>query len=677
MVDNRNGITYVLGRAKWYWELSKLLLDSNRASDASAALRDQLAEHVVELYKKILLYEIKSTCFYYHNKFTAFLKDVFQGGQWAAMISDIRACEDDIRKDSSQYNTEEFKSLLEALGSTAATQEERLRGIMKTISNQTEQQKMAVETAEDKQCLIDLCVTNTDSDKTRIEDAKGGLLWDSCRWILDNERFIRWRDDPDQRLLWINGSPGKGKTMLLCGIINELAARPFGPLCFFFCQATDPRINSATAVLRGLIHHIVRQERSLLKHVRTRYDSEGKSLFDNTNAWVSMRDILANILEDHIMKDAVIVVDALDECVTGLEELLQFISGATSSYHSKWIVSSRRHENIKEVLDEDPARGVSSLALDSISMSSAIGAYIQRKVNDLAGTKRYDAQTKADVEKYLIANADGTFLWVSLVCQKLKSLRMLKKPDSSTLESFPAGLTPLYEKMLESIDAGDAYICNQLLAIATIAYRPLSPDEIAAFIGPQEERVEDIVEYCGSFLILQERENTVYFIHQSAKDFLQERAVHQIFPTGIESMHYTAFCKSLEGLSGVLKRDVYALGKPGFPSSDVSTPQPDPLAAMRYSCVYWVDHLCDALSVPSRDSDTLQDDGPIHTFLKEKYLYWLEALSLIRSISKGVSAVRKLESQVGIYFFFGFFPTDDFARGYYFTNTDEYNRKTN
>ncbi|PON20625.1 hypothetical protein TGAM01_v210499 [Trichoderma gamsii] len=41
--------------------------------------------------------------------------------------------------------------------------------------------------------------------------------------ILDHSDFRQWRDDERSRLLWIKGDPGKGKTMLLCGIVNELS----------------------------------------------------------------------------------------------------------------------------------------------------------------------------------------------------------------------------------------------------------------------------------------------------------------------------------------------------------------------------------------------------------------------------------------------------------------------
>jgi hypothetical protein len=45
--------------------------------------------------------------------------------------------------------------------------------------------------------------------------------------------------------------------MLLCGLINELE-KEGGALSYFFCQVTNACINSAMAVLRGLVYMIVR-----------------------------------------------------------------------------------------------------------------------------------------------------------------------------------------------------------------------------------------------------------------------------------------------------------------------------------------------------------------------------------------------------------------------------------
>jgi hypothetical protein len=137
-----------------------------------------------------------------------------------------------------------------------------------------------------ERCIQNIRHTDPRDDKRRIEDTKGGLLADSYRWVLDNAIFQQWQQDSHTRLLWVKGDPGKGKTMLLCGIIDELhSSMPRNTLLsYFFCQATNSRINSATAVLRGLLYMLVKQQPSLVSHVRKKHDHAGKALFEDVNA---------------------------------------------------------------------------------------------------------------------------------------------------------------------------------------------------------------------------------------------------------------------------------------------------------------------------------------------------------------------------------------------------------
>ena len=129
--------------------------------------------------------------------------------------------------------------------------------------------------------LQHLRITDPRHDKRRIEETKGGLLHDSCQWLLDSPDYQQLRHDPECRLLWISGDPGKGKTMLMCGIVNEFTKsvalnRLFA---FFFCQAADLRINSATAVLRGLIYLLIDQQPSLIVHVTKRHGYIDKTTY--------------------------------------------------------------------------------------------------------------------------------------------------------------------------------------------------------------------------------------------------------------------------------------------------------------------------------------------------------------------------------------------------------------
>ncbi|KAF2190333.1 NACHT-domain-containing protein [Zopfia rhizophila CBS 207.26] len=204
-----------------------------------------------------------------------------------------------------------------------------------------------------KRCTEDLRPTDPRDDKTRIEDTKGGLLKDSYRWILNNADFRQWRDDEQSQLLWIKGDPGKGKTMLLCGIIDELQKwkAKTDLLSFFFCQATDSRINNATAVLRGLLYMLVDQQPSLVSHIRKKHDDAGKALFEDVNAWVALTEIFTSVLQDPSLRSTCLIIDALDECVLDLPKLLEFVAQQSAPSRVKWVVSSRNWPEIEEQLE--------------------------------------------------------------------------------------------------------------------------------------------------------------------------------------------------------------------------------------------------------------------------------------------------------------------------------------
>jgi hypothetical protein len=506
----------------------------------------------------------------------------------------------------------------------------------------------------DKACVQHLRLTDPRDDKKRIEETKGGLLEDSYHWILEHSDFRRWRDDDENRLLWIKGDPGKGKTMLLCGIIDELKkSNAKTSLGYFFCQATDSRINNATAVLRGLIYLLVDQQPSLISHIRKKYDHAGKSLFEDANAWIALVEIITNILRDPTLNSTYLIIDALDECVADLPKLLDFLFQTSSvSPRVKWVVSSRNWPNIEERLETAGHKVGLCLELNAESVSTAVEVYIQHKTMQLAKLKKYDKNTRLAVLQHLTSNANNTFLWVALVCQNLKSIPRWK--TLAKLDAFPPGLSSLYERMLEQLyRSEEANLCKQILALTAVLYRPITLEELTSLVEMLEDTSDDleslreIVGLCGSFLTV--REGTVYFVHQSAKDYLLAKAVHEIFPCGIGEAHHLIFSRSLQIMPRTLRRDMYDLYALGCPIERVKTPDPDPLATSRYSCVYWIDHLCDSNpnACPNYGAD-LQDGGAVDLFLRKTYLYWLEALSLCRSMSNGLFSTRKLEALIQV-----------------------------
>ncbi|KAK2771386.1 hypothetical protein CKAH01_14308 [Colletotrichum kahawae] len=528
---------------------------------------------------------------------------------------------------------------------------------------------------QDLRFLADLQVTNPRHDKKRIQETKGGLLRDSYCWILNHNDFRRWRDDGQSRLLWIRGDPGKGKTMLLSGIINELEKTPTGPPrpAYFFCQATEGRLNNATAVLCGLLYVLFTQHPSLITHVPEQYKHAGKGLFEDHNAWVAISDILTKVLADTVLEGGILIIDALDECLTGLQPLLNFIT--TTSSRAKWLVSSRNWPEIRQTLDRPKHKITLRLELNAKSVASAVDIYIKHKVKELAEEKGYSSKTRNNILRYLSRYAGGTFLWVALVCQRLKAEIVPEFEVRNRVKTFPPGLDALYQRMMQPIcDSKISEKCKQFLAVTAVVYRPLSLIEYGSIYNLSSnadsddsqwedddsentsrdeskpdlvKSMKELVSCCGSFLTI--REDIVYFVHQSAKDFLMNEkyaAFNQILPSGIAHQHHIIFSRSLDVLSRTLRRDIYELCNPGGSVNDISPPDPDPLASLKYSSTHWVDHLKHSHPVDSPTCVDLRDNNSVHTFLKCHYLHWLEAQSLLKGMPQAVAAMRKLQTLV-------------------------------
>jgi hypothetical protein len=507
---------------------------------------------------------------------------------------------------------------------------------------------------QSRSCIQDLRITDPREDKKRIEDTKGGLLRDSYRWILEHPDFQQWRHDKRSRLLWIKGDPGKGKTMLICGIIDELSPltklrdeEATTSLSYFFCQATDSRINNATAVLRGLIYLLIDQQPLLVSHVREKYDDAGKVLFEDANAWVALSEIFVSILQDPSLKSIYLILDALDECEINLYQLLDLINRTASiSPRVKWIVSSRNQPDIESRLRLDDTQMRLSLELNEERVSRAVELFVNLKVSQLTLIAD-DSALQETVRGQIYAKASGTFLWAALVLKELESVESWDVLD--VLQDMPPDLEPLYDRMLrqvEQLQRKDPEFCRLVLSTITLAYRPLHLLEVGTLSDLPEkisinfDSVMKVINKCGSFLAV--RANRAYFIHQSAKDFLLEKALDRVFPSGKAKVNYTMFLRSREVMSRTLRCDMYGLFAPGFPIGEVKPPVPDPLAAVQYSCLYWIDHLLD--SDRGHITDELKDDGSVHQFLRASYIHWLEALSLLRSLPDGIVMIAKLEN---------------------------------
>lgn len=491
----------------------------------------------------------------------------------------------------------------------------------------------------DEACLRELRLTDPRDDMRTIESTKDNLIEDSCLWILEDRAFLDWWNGQGFRFLWIHGDPGKGKTMMTIALIRfirsitskQMASGAPDAMSFFFCQKTVPELNRATSVLRGLIYLLVSKHKNLIRHLQKPYGEAGNRLFEGPNVLSSLWQILLDILQDRSLSTVYLVVDALDECDDDVFRLLEWIIYTDTQLESrvKWLVTSRNEPRIKELLKNNDLLHA-SLELNSSHVSKAVSTFIDTKVAELARQKQYSSELQLWIKNYLQCNAEGTFLWAALICKELKHVRPARA--HLTLQEFPAGLQSLYEQMLKRVESKSEYesedvdFCKKILCSVTLASRPLSLEELVVFADfsapfQDEKNVLELVDRCGSFLV--NRKKTVYFVHQSAKDYLSTGEGSRIFKTSQSNEHARIADLCLQVMQVDLKRGI---------CNDLP-------ARVSYACVHWVFHFKQA----DRGGYNLQDNGPVHQFLKKHLLHWLEAVSKMKKMSDGILAIKDFE----------------------------------
>ncbi|KAH8684812.1 WD40-repeat-containing domain protein [Tricladium varicosporioides] len=652
--SNLAGIIHVVSRMDWYCALTEHLLDKSNSEigdESFESILRQLEEKVIALYKALLQYQMKSVCsYYYRNPAFVFLRGLANLDDWDGDLKSVTDAEETLRGDLDRYNSQYMKSSLGQLIKRAEERELILGDIRQDV-----RQLIAQHNANnDEKCLQDLYVVDPQDDMEKIEKNKDKLLDGAYKWILDTKEYAaltNWSKDmsnqPSRQLMWIKGHAGTGKTMLLIGIIRELSsqsAKLAPSVSHFFCQGTNAALNSATATLRSLIWLLLIQQPHLIPYVQSKYKNAGPSLFQGDIAFIALSNMFKSMLEDPGLSSVYFVIDALDECEQGLPDLIELISTSLSlSEKVKWLVSSRPTVELAT-----PNIVGSLVELDTQKLRDPVNAYINDKLSTFKGKPGYTKLVLDNVAAEVLERAENTFLWVWFVFKELgKTNRFGKlllngKDALATIKDFPSGLSSLYDRMMAIIDGGHVgypQYCKNVLVAATLALRPLTLSELVVLASLPPDMSRTITEDCGSFLTI--TGETVYLIHQSAKDYLEANFKSRLQPAGIVQGHIDIGRRSIDAMSSMLVKNAYALPL-GFKPKNIRPPDPDPLALIRYSCVFWADHLCSLNGESPGCNRELMDNGRVFRFLKERFLRWLESLSLLGKLSDGVQSIRKL-----------------------------------
>lgn len=282
-------MAHVTTRMNWYCSLVKHVLNRDNINIGTESYKDvfnELEGRVVALYKALLMYQMKSVCFYYTNQGWVWIRNIINLDDWDCQLQAVESAETALENDTNRYNSQQTISLLGELVAQGREDRKELGDFHQTLWQYIADQTTMWMNDQDDRCLRDFVVVDPQSDLEIIQGKNDWLLHEAYSWILRTEyqEITVWRDQPSPSVLWVNGPAGTGKTILMIGIISKISSLPsnLAPgLSYFFCQASQNKAPSPTDALHGIMWMLLIQQPSLIWHVREKAPSSWRILFQS------------------------------------------------------------------------------------------------------------------------------------------------------------------------------------------------------------------------------------------------------------------------------------------------------------------------------------------------------------------------------------------------------------
>ena len=359
----------------------------------------------------------------------------------------------------------------------------------------------------------------------------------------------------------------------------------------------------------------------------------------------------------------VIVIDALDECED--EEPASAILSVLGQFMAdipmvKFFITGRPESRIQEgfrlpLLAE--ATDVFVLhEVEPSQVSNDVRLFFKHSFSELKRRRRelenWPNEEQVDI---LCERAGGLFVYamatVRFVSERNSSPkgqldRLLQSLGSSVFEGRTrlkanATLDSLYTSILQEAFGADHPEndprVRSVLGAVVLAANPLSPSAIAALLGFESEQVLPLLSSLHSLLVL--REDTglpVRPFHKSFPDFIVDpaRCTDSRFRVCPPNHHTEILHGCLETMNRELERNMCKLpdGVANSEVIDLKERVKEHIGqGLKYACRSWHKHVVG--TIPARIIPIL------HQFLEEKFLFWLEALSVLGAAREAVEAL--------------------------------------
>ena len=496
-------------------------------------------------------------------------------------------------------------------------------------------------------------------------DRRGCLKGTRRDVLLQIERWLM--DKQDQRIFWLNGLAGTGKSTI---------AQTFAEISFadgklgasFFCSRDFEERSNLRAIFPTLAFQLAHQypqfREKLLQVLRANHDVERESLSSQ------LEKVIIRPLKE-IQIPTLIIIDALDEC-KDKEPASALLSVISRYVHEipgvKFFITGRPEPPIREGFRLESLRPITDvLKLHDVKRSLVdedIKLYLRIYLTDIRKT-RSDCEFPEEWPgpydiNFLCKKAGGLFIYASTVVKFVASKYHLptERLDLIILRSrdvaHEGGVDLLYTQILElafqDADPGEKELYSRfrnVVGAVLLVSCPLSRKTLSNLLGNcgTPSHISTTLRFLHSLLNVPDSEDEpIRVFHKSFPDFLTDRKRCKDDRFFIDPVvhHEGILFSCLDLMKRCLKKNICNLEDYAILSEVDDLPARREKyigSSLEYACRFWTKHLA---SVPADGSRAKRVQEAIDEFFERRLLCWIEVLSIMGRLEVAVYAINDI-----------------------------------
>ena len=482
-------------------------------------------------------------------------------------------------------------------------------------------------------------------------------------------------DEKDQRVFWLNGLAGTGKSTI---------AQTFADMSFadgrlgasFFCSRDFEDRSNLKEIFPTLAFQLAYRYSSfrgeLLRVLRANPDVGRETLRSQME-----RLIVGPLKATRV--PTLIIIDALDECKD--EEPASALLSILSRYvdqisHVKFFITGRPELRISSGFRLAALRPITEvLRLHDVKrplVDIDIKLFFRTRLTEIVRNRidcdiTEDWPLSSDIN-ILCEKAAGLFIYASTVVkfvasqyhQPPKRLALLVSLPQDTAREGESGIDSLYTEILRHAYRGmgsdnqnpdnlEVYCrFRTVVGAVLLAFNPLSMKSLSDLLN-NFDTPSDISTALNSLhsllLVPNDTEHSIRVFHKSFPDFLTnpKRCQDMRFSVDPPVHHMEMLLSCLNLMEQRLKRNICDLDDHAICGDvgDLSARRKEHIGGgLEYACQFWTKHLVES---PNSDCDTEKVQKAIDKFFTTYLLSWIEVLIIMGSLDASIHSINDIQ----------------------------------